>query len=139
MNFPRGVNNYSAEGRIKMHDNLKGYSVKLLKYIMENPIQGASVEYNDNRISLYIGQNVKCGITGEISKHFDMEVYHKIPKGKRGTDEYNNLIFIRKQAHKLIHATQEGTIKKYINLMQLRDNQLDKINKLRIMVGNCEL
>lgn len=80
MNYPKDINIYSLEGRIKIHENLKGYNTKLLKYIMQNPIKNASTEYNDNRISLYIGQNGKCGVTGEILEHGDIEVHHKIPK-----------------------------------------------------------
>lgn len=137
MNFPRGLNNYTVEGRAKIHENLKGYSIKLLKQIMENPVQGASTEYNDNRISLYVGQNGKCGVTGEILKYSQMEVHHKTPREKGGTDKYENLIFVCKKVHKLVHATQEGTVKKYINLMQLNSKQIDKINKLRELVGNC--
>lgn len=139
MNYPKDINIYSLEGRIKIHENLKGYNTKLLKYIMQNPIKNASTEYNDNRISLYIGQNGKCGVTGEILEHGDIEVHHKIPKSKGGTDKYKNLIIIRKSIHKLIHATNTETIKNYMNNLHLKGNQLDKLNKLRKMVGNCEI
>lgn len=139
MNYPKDINIYSLEGRIKIHENLKGYNTKLLKYIMQNPIKNASTEYNDNRISLYIGQNGKCGVTGEILEYGDIEVHHKIPKSKGGTDKYKNLIIIRKSIHKLIHATNTETIKNYMNNLHLKSNQLDKLNKLRKMVGNCEI
>lgn len=139
MNYPKDINIYSLEGRIKIHENIKGYNTKLLKYIMQNPIKNASTEYNDNRISLYIGQNGKCGVTGEILEHGDIEVHHKIPKSKGGTDKYKNLIIIRKSIHKLIHATNTETIKNYMNNLHLKGNQIDKLNKLRKMVGNCEI
>ncbi|WP_341456655.1 HNH endonuclease signature motif containing protein [Clostridium oryzae] len=137
MNFPKGVNNYSIEGRRKVHEKLKGYSIKLLKYVMESPVRNSTVEYNDNRISLYVGQNGKCGVTGEKLQRHEMDVHHKRPKEKDGTDKYSNLIFICNKVHKLIHATKEETIRKYMNAMQFTDEQLDKINKLRKMVGNC--
>lgn len=139
MNYPKDINIYSLEGRIKIHENIKGYNTKLLKYIMQNPIKNASTEYNDNRISLYIGQNGKCGVTGEILEHGDIEVHHKIPKSKGGTDKYKNLIIIRKSIHKLIHATNTETIKNYMNNLHLKGNQIHKLNKLRKMVGNCEI
>lgn len=139
MNYPKDINIYSLEGRIKIHENLKGYNTKLLKYIMQNPIKNASTEYNDNRISLYIGQNGKCGVTGEILEQGDIDVHHKIPKSKGGTDKYKNLIIIRKSIHKLIHVTNTETIKNYMNNLHLKGNQLDKLNKLRKMVGNCEI
>lgn len=137
MNYPKNISNYSVEGRKKIHENLKDFNNKLLRYIMENPIKGTSVEYNDNRISLYVGQNGKCGVTGKELQFGDMETHHKIPKEKGGTDKYNNLIFIRKDVHKLIHATHKETICKYLSILNLNGIQLDKINKLREMVGNC--
>lgn len=137
MNYPKDVNNYSMEGRAKIHQKLIGYNTKLLKYIMENPIKNETIEYNDNRISLYVGQRGNCGITGEELRYGEMEVHHKKPREKGGTDKYGNLIIVSKNIHKLIHATQEETIKKYLNILQLNINQIDKMNKLREMVGNC--
>ena len=32
---------------------------------MENPITSENTEFNDNRISLYVGQAGKCGVTGK--------------------------------------------------------------------------
>ncbi len=139
MNFPRDVNNYTVEGRNKIHENLKGYNAKLLKYIMENPIKGATTEFNDNRISLYVSQNGKCGITGKILESGKMEVHHKIPKGKGGTDKYRNLIIIKDTIHKLIHVTLTETIEKYKEIAKLDKDQINKVNKLRKMVGNCEI
>lgn len=111
MNYPKDINIYSLEGRLKIYENLKGYNTKLLKYIMQNPIKNASTEYNDNRISLYVDQNGKCGVTGEILEQGDIEIHHKIPKSKGETDKYKNLIIIRKSIHKLIRATNTETIK----------------------------
>ena len=39
-----------------------------------------------------------------------MELHHKKPKAKGGSDAYNNLIFTTKEVHKLIHAVNEITI-----------------------------
>ena len=53
---------------------------------MKNPILKQSTEYNDNRISLYVGQNGKCGITGKKLEINYMEIHHKIPKTLGGKD-----------------------------------------------------
>ncbi len=131
--------NYTTIGRIKIHDNLKTIDTRTLKYIMENPITSENTEFNDNRISLYVGQTGKCGVTGKTLKIGNMEVHHKTPKVKGGKSEYNNLIYVTTNIHKLIHATTEETIKKYLEKEKLNENQMSKLNKLRKIVGNCEL
>lgn len=139
MNYPKDVSNYTIEGRVKIHQKLMGYNSKLLKYIMENPIKNETIEYNDNRISLYVGQRGKCGITGEELRYGEMEVHHKKPRAKGGTDKYANLIIVNKNVHKLIHATQKETIYNYLSILKLNINHIEKVNKFRKLVGNCEI
>ena len=95
-------------------------------------------EYNDNRISLYTGQQGFCRIMKiplEIGK---MEAHHIVPKGKpfSGTDEYSNLVFLNSDVHELIHATKIETIEKYIGIVNPNSKQMVEINKLREKVGN---
>ena len=103
---------------------------------MENPVENESIEYNDNRISLYVAQKGVCPISRRFLTIGDMECHHKVPKSKNGTDEYKNLIFLTTDVHKLVHATEEEIIKKYKNLLNLDDTALKKLNKLRTLVGN---
>lgn len=56
---------------------------------------------------------------------------HKKPIELGGTDEYNNLIYIHRDIHKLIHATAKETIEKYLNKISLNKEQVNKINNLR--------
>ena len=104
---------------------------------MENPITKEDTEFNDNRISLYVGQAGKCGVTGKILEVGNMEVHHKKPKVVGGGNEYNNLIYVTSNIHKIIHATTEETITKYLENEKLDENQMEKLNKLRKLVGNC--
>lgn len=129
---------FTAKGREKIHNRLK-LDIKVLHYLMENPNRKQSVEYNDNRISLYSGQQGKCIITGITLEIGNMEVHHKKPKCLDGTDEYNNLIFITGDVHKLIHAVRMKTILQYLNKINLDGKGLDKLNKLRVLVGNDEI
>ena len=48
-----------------------------------------------------------------------------------GTDEFNSLIIVHEFVHRLIHATNEETIRTYRRILQWNDKQLKKINKLR--------
>ncbi|KZL88543.1 reverse transcriptase [Clostridium magnum DSM 2767] len=137
MNFTQEICNYTTKGRNLIHDNLKQINPKTLQYIMKNPVQGQSAEYNDNRISLYVGQNGKCSITGKVLEIGNMECHHKKPRELGGKDEYSNLTFVTKSVHELIHATVEETIKKYKDSVKLDVNELKKLNKLRLLVGIC--
>jgi len=40
----------------------------------------------------------------------DMELHHIIPMSKGGNDNYDNLILITNEEHRLIHATEAKTI-----------------------------
>lgn len=139
MCYSQDMCNYTVEGRKKIHDKLKSMDNKILKYLLENPVKGMSAEFNDNRISLYVGQNGKCFVTGEKLELSNMEVHHKKQKASEGNDKYGNLVFVKYEVHKLIHATQQQTIDKYVNQISLNTIAYKKINKLRALVGNCEI
>lgn len=139
MNFSQDICKYTKEGREKIHNKQQSVSIHILKYIMENPIPSQSIEYNDNRISLYVGQKGICPISKEHLIIGNMECHHKTPRECGGTDEYSNLIFLKTEVHKLIHATTIETIEKYKQLLNLDKDTLKKLNKLRKLVGNFEI
>jgi 5-methylcytosine-specific restriction endonuclease McrA len=64
-----------------------------------------------------------------------MELHHKVPLSKKGSDKYDNLIWVNKKVHKLIHSTKEETVNKYIKLIPY-ETSLKRLNKLRVLVGN---
>lgn len=122
---------YIAIDREEIHQNQKAVSTSDLKYLIENPIQGQTVEYNDNRISLFVGQYGKCYITEKPLNPSEMHCHHKKPRVLNGTDEYKNLVIIEENIHRLVHTTKEETIRKYIQILNLTTKQLEKVNKLR--------
>ena len=137
MNFSQGKCDYTAIGRQLIHDKLETINYSILHYLMENPIKGSTQEYNDNRISLYTGQQGLCRIMKIPLEIGRMEAHHIIPKGKPfyGKDEYSNLVFLNSNVHELIHATRNETIEKYMGLLNPNTEQMGKINKLREKVG----
>ena len=64
MRKSRKINPYTSEGRAEIHDNLR-VDVNSMLWLMRHPIPTESVRYNDNRVSLYAGQDGKCAITGK--------------------------------------------------------------------------
>lgn len=139
MNFSQDICDYTKEGRKKIHKNQQSVDSHILHYIMKNPIPTEGIKYNDNRISLYVGQNGVCPISGEFLETENMECHHKTPRTRGGTDEYSNLIFLKTEVHKLVHATTTETIEKYKESLKLDNKGLKKLNKLRTLVGNFEI
>ena len=130
----RSINSYTAEGRAEIHKNLATVNVAILHYLMRNPVRDRSVEYNDNRLSLYCSQQGKCAVTGGILEIDRIHCHHKAAVYLGGDDSYRNLILIDVDVHILVHATQENTIGKYFSTLQLDEKQLEKVNKLRAIL-----
>lgn len=131
----RKANLYTAEGRKEIYDNLR-INTSLMVQMMKSSGKN-STEYSDNRISLYSAQWGKCGITGiEFQCLEDIHCHHKLPKQYGGTDRYDNLVLVLPQIHRLIHAADEITIRKYIELLKLDKTQILKLNKYRELAKN---
>ena len=131
-NKRKSINKYTAKGRELIHKNL-AINTEAMLYLMRNPVMGRSIEYADNRISLFAAQYGKCAITGLPMEVHEIHCHHKVPVSKGGTDEYANLILITEAVHVIIHATSETIIKQYLNNIQLDDSKLEKLNKLRTL------
>lgn len=130
----RSINSYTVEGRAEIHKKLATVNVAILHYLMRNPVRDRSVEYNDNRLSLYCSQQGKCAVTGRFLEIARIHCHHKMATYLGGDDSYRNLILIDVDVHILVHATQENTIGKYLSTLQLDEKQLEKVNKLRAIL-----
>ena len=126
----KSVCKYTPEGRQEIHKNL-GINTKIMLALMRSKEIGRSVEYMDNRISLYVSQYGKCAITGQELELYEIHCHHKQPVSQGGNDRYDNLIIIHKDVHRLLHATKEETINTYLSQLKLTPNQKAKLNKLR--------
>ena len=122
--------NRSGKASTETVDEIK---LKLLR----QPLYYRSIEYADNRISLYSAQKGKCAVTGEkfISTE-EIHCHHKIPKFRGETDEYDNLILVSKAIYKLIHATKDETVERYSKIFKPK---IRKLNVLRELVENKPL
>lgn len=137
--FGHIASRYTKDGRLKLHDEI-GINTNMLYQVMKTPSYGRSIEYMDNRISLFSSQMGKCAITNKVFLNTDeIHCHHKIPKENGGTDEYQNLIIINKDVHRLIHATDPNTIKKYLEMLKLSNSQKAKVNQLRKLANNAEI
>lgn len=125
------VNPYTPECRTEIHKNLAGLNLAVMNHLMNTPAGQQSVEYNDNRIALYVAQKGKCAVSGIALDANQVDCHHKKPLSLGGDDSYQNLIIVSDAVHFLIHSSSERTIKKYLNDLQLNSKQLAKLNNLR--------
>ncbi|XCH79221.1 MAG: group II intron reverse transcriptase/maturase [Candidatus Dehalobacter alkaniphilus] len=127
---------YTPEGREEIHINLKiNTTVMLMLMRIKEPRR--SVEYMDNRISLYAAQYGRCAVTGKELWIDEIHCHHKVPLHRGGTDEYNNLVIVHRDVHLLIHVAAPETIAAYLNLIQPDKKALEKINNLRLLAGSA--
>ena len=126
----RKVCSYTAEGREEIYKPL-GVNMNILFRLMRSTALNQSIEFMDNRVSLYAGQNGKCAVTGQVLEFEDIHCHHIVPKHLGGGDGYANLVIVHAHVHRLIHAETPETIQKYLVTIQLDDKMLAKLNKLR--------
>ena len=133
------INKYTPEGRLEIHKNLADTNMDVLYHLMNSPSGRQSVEYNDNRIALYVAQKGKCAVSGMELEAGQIDCHHKKPVSLGGDDSYKNLIIVSDVVHILIHSSNERTIKKYLDELKPDKKQLEKLNKLRLMAEMPEL
>lgn len=133
------INKFTREGRELIHKSLESIDMSMVHAIMRNPVKGETIEYNDNRISLYVAQKGRCAITKEQLSIEQIHCHHKKPKKHGGDDKYANLIILDKHIHRLVHATDQETIVTLLSLFKLNKQKLEKLNKLRVLCENEEI
>ena len=141
MQFIAETCDYTAKGRQLVHDYLKKtLSSRIADMMSLTPKRPEdTVEFLDNRISVFAAQNGQCAVTGEILRAFNFHCHHKIPKQHGGTDEDSNLIIVGISVHRLIHAVEEDVIQRNLDYIKPTVKQLEKINQLRKLCKLPEL
>ena len=133
MDLKRNVCAYTPQGRSEIHNDLR-IDTTLLLQLMKATAYSRSAEYMDNRISLFSAQQGKCAITGKPFECVtDIHCHHKRPRSLGGTEKYGNLVLVLAPVHELIHATNKSTIDSSLSSLKLNQQQLAKLNKLRIL------
>lgn len=129
----KSICKYTSEGREEIYKNLKfdDYVLWVMKQLLSSYNYSDSVEFVDNKISLYAAQYGKCAILGTMLDIDEIHCHHKLPKSLGGKDSYKNLVIVHKDVHRLIHAVKPETIGKYLNALNLDKGQVKKINNLR--------
>lgn len=136
--FTQEINDFSKKGREYKFLRSNNINSKIIKNLLLGSNESRSELFQENKINVYIKQNGLCKICDKTLEEGNMELHHIIPLSLKGNDEENNLIFIRKDFHKLIHAVNNNTINKYLNKIKFifEKNEIkkiiDKINYYRL-------
>lgn len=128
--LPRKYNKYTPEGRAAIKTG-QGVNMEILHSLLTKPFVNRSMEYMDNRVTVYTAQKGKCRAMGTELTIDNMHCHHKKPVSLGGTDEFNNLVYIRADVHRLVHAVNNETIGNLLKQIKPDNKQLDKINNLR--------
>ncbi|MEB7773587.1 group II intron reverse transcriptase/maturase [Kurthia gibsonii] len=141
MNKISSINKYTKEGRKLIHKELAEIPTGTIQWLREHQVVGKkfSIEYFDNRISKFIAQKGKCAILQVEIYVNELHCHHINPFHTTKDDSYNNLTIVREDIHRLIHATNSTTINDILSNINLKNEQLKKLNNLRVKVGNNEI
>lgn len=139
MDKKKVINKYTAVGREEIHKNLQKINMEILHYLMRNPVPNRSIEYNDNRLSLYCASHGKCSITQKILEIDEIHCHHIIPYARSKDDSYGNLLLVSKDVHILLHAVKAEVIAFYMQKLNLSDKQLKKLNYYRNLLNLAEI
>jgi len=130
----KNVCKYTPDGRMEIHKNL-GINTATMLALMKVHEPRRSIEYMDNRISLFAAQYGRCAVTGIVLTLDAIHCHHKTPAHAGGSDRYANLILVHRDVHTLIHATNTDTIRAYRQKLPLDTHALQKLNALRVAAG----
>lgn len=120
---------YTEIGRRRIHNKLTIITAIELEQLRKGNFGKRSIEYVDNRISRFVGQNGKCFITGIRLSTDEVHCHHKKPVKYGGNDAYDNLIIVHKEIHKLIHSPNKSKILQSSMDWTVKSKQ--KFNQLR--------
>lgn len=134
MRKSRKINPYTPEGRAEIHDNLR-IDVNLMLWLMRHPIPTESVRYNNNRVSLYAGQDGKCAITGKELDVFSCVCYRKTSDCKNDNDSYQNLMLLSLQGLAIVSSDDMASVAALVKEYSLNAKAITKVNKLRATAG----
>lgn len=127
---------YTVQGRYYIHKDLLGEYREKIKLMIENPLRNESLQRNDNRISLFVGQKGLCHVSKKSLDPLDMVLRNRLPKEMGGTDKYQNLVLVNKEISGLIDEIDVQKAKNTFDKMRLDEKALNKINILRKLVGS---
>lgn len=133
-NFSQDICNFTEHGRSKIHEEIALVTKGEIRILLEYKDTTKSVEFNDNRISVFIAQQGNCYITNRRHSPTDMVcIYKNITETDR--DKYQNLVFVEIPISKAILTESVQQAKMWLMNYGLSSQQKKKLNKIRANYG----
>ncbi|MDH7886989.1 group II intron reverse transcriptase/maturase [Bifidobacterium catenulatum] len=134
LNFSQDICNFTEHGRSKIHEEIALVTKGEIRILLEYKDTTKSVEFNDNRISVFIAQQGNCYITNRRHSPTDMVcIYKNITETDR--DKYQNLVFVEIPISKAILTESIQQAKMWLMNYGLSSQQKKKLNKIRANYG----
>ena len=134
LNFSQDICNFTEHGRSKIHEEIALVTKGEIRILLEYKDTTKSVEFNDNRISVFIAQQGNCYITNRRHSPTEMVcIYKNITETDR--DKYQNLVFVEIPISKAILTESVQQAKMWLMNYGLSSQQKKKLNKIRANYG----
>ena len=134
LNFSQDICNFTEHGRSKIHEEIALVTKGEIRILLEYKDTTKSVEFNDNRISVFIAQQGNCYITNRRHSPTDMVcIYKNITETDR--DKYQNLVFVEIPISKAILTESVHEAKSLLKGYVLNSQQKKKLNRIRTNYG----
>ena len=134
LNFSQDICNFTEHGRSRIHEEIALVTKGEIRILLEYKDTTKSVEFNDNRISVFIAQQGNCYITNRRHSPTDMVcIYKNITETDR--DKYQNLVFVEIPISKAILTESVQQAKMWLMNYGLSSQQKRKLNKIRANYG----
>ena len=134
LNFSQDICNFTEHGRSRIHEEIALVTKGEIRILLEYKDTTKSVEFNDNRISVFIAQQGNCYITNRRHSPTDMVcIYKNITDTDR--DKYQNLVFVEIPISKAILTESVQQAKMWLMNYGLSSQQKRKLNKIRANYG----
>lgn len=134
LNFSQDICNFTEHGRSRIHEEIALVTKGEIRILLEYKDTTKSVEFNDNRISVFIAQQGNCYITNRRHSPTDMVcIYKNITETDR--DKYQNFVFVEIPISKAILTESVQQAKMWLMNYGLSSQQKRKLNKIRANYG----
>lgn len=134
LNFSQDICNFTEHGRSKIHEEIALVTKGEIQILLKHKDTTKSVEFNDNRISVFIAQQGNCYITNRRHSPTNMVcIYKNITETDR--DKYQNLVFVEIPISKAILTESVQQAKMWLMNYGLSSQQKKKLNKIRANYG----
>ena len=134
LNFSQDICNFTEHGRSRIHEEIALVTKGEIRILLEYKDPTKSVEFNDNRIAVFIAQQGNCYITNRRHSPTDMVcIYKNITETDR--DKYQNLVFVEIPISKAILTESVQQAKMWLMNYGLSSQQKKRLNKIRANYG----